>query len=102
MISESLQKIEAELRRDAACHRYPEVQRLVVSLCQAAAEQTKVLPAGDSRILEIGAWVDDLLEWTRVMLVTARASQAAELRQAYFLRGYLRCTQTAAQMSRDL
>jgi hypothetical protein len=102
MICESLRRIETELRREAACHHYPEVERLLVSLCQAAAEETKLLPAGDSRILEIATWVDELLEWTRVMLMAARASVASELRQAYFLRGYVRQTQMVAQMSRDM
>jgi|ERR1035438_716735 hypothetical protein len=102
MISASLRRIETELRRESAGHAYPEVERVAISLCQAAAEETKVLPAGDSRILEIAAWVDELLEWTRVMLMAARASQAAELRQIYFLKGYLRQPRMAAQMSRDV
>jgi hypothetical protein len=102
MIAESLQRVEAELRREAVCQRYPEVQRLVVSLCRGAANQTSAMPAGDPRILEIAGWVDKILEWTRMVLTAARASQAAKLRQVHFLKGYLRQTQMAAQMSLDL
>jgi len=102
MIPESLRRIEAALRREAASHCYAEVERLSVSLCLAAAEQTRPMPAGDLRILEMAAWVDGVLEWARVILVAARASQAAEFRQACFVKGYLRQPQTAAQMSRDM
>ena len=56
----------------------------------AAAEETGTLPAGDPQILEIAAWVDELLEWTGIMLRSARAAQADELRRIPFLRNYLR------------
>jgi len=102
MISEPLRRLEAELRRETVSHSYKDVERLVRLVCATAAGETGRLAAGDSRILEIAAWVDNLLEWTRVMLTTARAVQAAELRQAYFVQGYLPYTNLPARTSLDL
>jgi hypothetical protein len=90
MISPALSIIGNGLRQAAGRRAYEEVQRLVVSLCDVAAEETRTLPAGHPQIREIAAWVDELLQWTGIMLRTARAAQADELRRIPFLKSYLR------------
>ncbi|HUI55978.1 MAG TPA: hypothetical protein VLY04_13475 [Bryobacteraceae bacterium] len=89
MSTSPLASIETDLRRAAEQHSYAEVSRLVVLYCEAAAAQLKALPAGDPQMLEIASKVDGVLEWTGLMLRTARAAQADELRRIPFLRGYL-------------
>ena len=92
-----------ELRSAAGRHAYAEVERLVVALCAATAEQARNLPAGDPQIRELATWLRELLDWTGIMLRAARAAQADEMRRIPFLKGYLRRQAAKApQMSFDL
>jgi hypothetical protein len=90
MISSTLATMSDKLRRAAGRRAYAEVQRLVVSLGAAAAAEARGFPPGDARIREIAAWLHEQLDWTGIMLRTARAAQADELRRIPFLKGYLR------------
>jgi hypothetical protein len=90
MAATSLSSLETLLREAVASRNYAEVQRLVVLLGAATAEQVSSLSAGDPLILEIGGWLDDLLDWTRTMLRVSRAAQADELRRIPFVRSYLK------------
>ena len=89
MISAALTAIETELRQAAARRAYADVERLVVSLCAAAAGQARALPPGDPRIREIAVWLDEQLERTRILLRIARTAQADELRRLLFVKRYL-------------
>lgn len=90
MISPPLSTLATGLHNAAARRAYEEVQGLVVALCAAAAAEARSLPEGDARIGEIAWWLREQVEWTEVMLRTARAAQAEELRRIPFLNGYLR------------
>ncbi|HUI55142.1 MAG TPA: hypothetical protein VLY04_09230 [Bryobacteraceae bacterium] len=103
MTSELMGRVETDLRHAVEQRRYAEVERLVVSYCAAAVAQLKAFPAGDPKMLEIASHVDGLLEWTELMLRTARAAQADELRRIPFLRGYLgQVARKPARVSLDL
>ena len=54
-----------------------------------AAGEIRALPAGDPGIREIATWLNELFEWTEIMLRIARASQADEFRRIVFLQRYL-------------
>jgi hypothetical protein len=96
MIYSTLASMSNDLRRAAGRRAYGDVERLVASLCAAAAEQVKSLPAGDPRIREMAAWLDEQLQCTGTLLRIARAAQADELRRIPFLKGYLRRQSPAA------
>jgi hypothetical protein len=90
MIPPPLADIGDRLRRAAGSNDYPAVEGLVTSLCSTALEQAAALPPADPQIREIGAWVDELLDWTGIMLRSSRAAQADELRRIPFVQSYLR------------
>jgi hypothetical protein len=89
MISPTLVTLSNELVGAAGRRRYAEVERLAVRVGTAAAGEARALPAGDSGIREIGAWLKDLFDRTELLLRIGRASHAAELRRITFLRQYL-------------
>jgi hypothetical protein len=90
MMAPPLSTIGNDLRRAAGSNDYPSVERLVVVLCSTALEQAASLPPGDPQIQEIGAWVNELLDWTGIMLRSSRAAQADDLRSIPFVQSYLR------------
>lgn len=90
MISSTLASLSDDLRRAAGRREYAEVQRLATQLGAAAAAQARELPAGDSRIAEIGVWLKEQYDRAEILLRVARASQAAELRRVTFLQRYLK------------
>ena len=102
MMSAALVEKAAELRRAVEQHAYSQVADLAVSFCEAAAAETDGLAAGDPRIREAAAYVEGVLEWSRIMLCTTRASYADELRRIPFLQGYLRQAETGAHMGVDV
>jgi hypothetical protein len=103
MISTTLATIGNEMRGAAGRRKYAEVQRLAVSLSEAAAEHARSLPPGDPQIREIGTWLDRQLETAGIMLRIGRAAQADELRRIPFLKRYLgQQTRAASQMRLDL
>jgi hypothetical protein len=89
MISSTLAAMSNSLRRAAGRRAYAEVERLVTSLCDAAAAEARSVPAGDPQIREIAAWLDQQLESTRVILRIARTAHADELRRIPFLKRYM-------------
>ncbi|MBZ5575421.1 MAG: hypothetical protein LAP40_02545 [Acidobacteriia bacterium] len=78
---EALSRIEKELRRAVENQRYAEVQRLVLSFCEAAEAHARALPPADLRIGEIAAMTQEVLLWTRTMVQSARESVVLQLRQ---------------------
>jgi hypothetical protein len=89
MISSKLAILGNELQRAAARRAYADVERLAVRVGEAAAAESRGLPAGDPGRHEIAAWMKDLFDRTELLLRIARASQAAELRHLIFLKRYL-------------
>jgi hypothetical protein len=90
MISATLTTLEQELRRAAGRRAYADVEQLVVSVGAAAAGEARSFPPGDPQVREIAIWLNQLYEWTGVMLRAARAAHAEELRRMPFLKTYLR------------
>jgi hypothetical protein len=88
-MNESLSRIEKALRRAVETQQYAEVQRLVLSFCEAAETHARALPAGDARIGEIAALTHELLEWTRTMVQAGRACIVLQLRQIPQIKQYL-------------
>jgi hypothetical protein len=81
--------IEKDLRRAVESQNHIEVQRLVLAFCQAAEAQARALPPGDARIGEIAAMTQEVLQWTRTMVQSARASLVLNLRQVPKLKRYV-------------
>lgn len=88
-MNEPLSRIEKELRRAVETQRYNEVQRLVLSFCEAAEAHARALPPGDPRIGEIAALTHEVLGWTRTMVRAGRASIVLQLRQIPNVKRYL-------------
>jgi hypothetical protein len=89
MISATLVNLSNDLRRAAARRAYADVRRLAVKAGAAAADEARALPAGDTGIGEIAAWLKDLFDRTEILVRIGRASQASELRRVTFLQRYL-------------
>lgn len=84
-----LPDIEKELRKAVEAQRHAEIQRLVLVFCQAAEAQARALQPGDPRIGEIAAITQEVLQWTRTMVQSARASLVLNLRQVPKLKRYV-------------
>jgi len=89
MTSERLAKFEHDLRSAVTHRRYADVERLAQLFCAAAETQARSLPPGSAAKEEIVRHVEDTLEWARLMLCTARAATADELRRLPFLTRYV-------------
>ncbi|GEM_PF-3578377 len=85
----SLSHIEKELRQAVETQQYAEIQRLVLSFCEAAEAHARALPAGDSRIGEIAALTKEVLEWTRTMVQAGRECIVLQLRQIPQVQRYI-------------
>lgn len=90
MISTALIEIENDLRRATGRRNYADVQSLLVALGAAAEKEARAFSPGDPRVYEIAAWLNQLWDWTGIMLRTARAEHADELRLVPFVKTYLR------------
>ena len=88
-MTERLTSIERELRRAVEIQHYGEVQRLVLSFCEAAEAHARALPPGDPRLDAIASMTGELLEWTRCMVKSARESVVMQLRQIPKVQRYL-------------
>ena len=84
-----LSQIENELRRAVEVQHHAEIQRLVLAFCQAAEAHARALPLGDARIGEIASMTQEVLQWTRTMVQSARASLVLNLRQVPKLKRYV-------------
>ena len=89
MIPDYLMQLENELRAAAQGRRYDDVRRLSASFCADVAAYAATLPPRDPLVAEAAAKVDDLLSWAILMMQTARASCAEELRRASTAQRYL-------------
>lgn len=88
-MNDSLSQIEKSLRRAVEAQQYAEVQRLVLSFCEAAEAHARALPPGDTRIREIAALTQEVLEWTRTMVQAGRACLVLQLRQILQVKCYM-------------
>ena len=88
-MTEQLSTIERELRRAVESQRFAEVQRLVLSFCQAVEAYVRTLPPGDPRIQEIIGMTQEVLQWSRTMVQSARESLVLQLRQIPKVKQYL-------------
>jgi len=102
MTQERFSKIENELRGAVIHRRYADVERLTQLFCAAAETQAKSLPAHDPGRAEIARHVEETLEWARLMLCTARAAVADEMRRLPFLRRYVGSAEPRAGVRLDV
>jgi hypothetical protein len=97
-----LYQIEIEFRRAIEGRRFAEAQRLSDSLCKAAELHAKALPPGHPDIRRIGDWLQETLEWARLMICVFRASLAADLRALPILNRYLTSSTPAYSIAVDI
>jgi hypothetical protein len=88
-MTETLAKLEQNLRRAAESGRYDDVQCLATAFCQAAAAHLKALPTQDHGRRQIAIRIMDVLDWTLLMMLTARASCLDELSRVLVANRYL-------------
>lgn len=88
-MTEKLTAIERELRRAVEAQQYVEVQRLVLSFCQAAESHARALPPADGRLEEIAGMTLELLQWCRNMVQSARAGVVLQLREIPKVQRYI-------------
>jgi hypothetical protein len=88
-MNQSLSRIEKELRRAVETQQYAEVQRLVLSFCEAAEAHARALPPGDARIGEIASLTQEVLQWTKTMVQAGRACLVLQLRQIPRVQRYI-------------
>ena len=86
---ESLSRAEQDLRRAVEGQRYAEVQRRILEFCRAAEMHARALPPADPSIAEIAGMTQNVLQWTRTMLKSSRASLALQLRQIPKVKRYV-------------
>lgn len=92
-MNQRLSQIEKELRRAVETQQYVEVQRLVLSFCEAAEAHARALPPGDARIAEIASLTQEVLQWTRTMVQAGRACLVLQLRQIPRVQKYVPAVQ---------
>lgn len=83
-----LSSLEHDLRRAAERHQFAEVQRLAEQYCAAADRRLRSLPRDYPGAPRIARNVAALLEWTLLMLYSARESCRSEARRVSSLRRY--------------
>ena len=76
---ESLSEIKVELRHAVLSESYSEVQRLTVLFCEAVETYVRTLAPGDPSIPEIGAMVQETLQWASSMVRSGRETLALQL-----------------------
>ena len=89
MIPDYLVQLENELRGAAQGRRYDDVRRLSAAFCADVAAYAATLPPRDPLVAEAASKIDGLLSWAILMMQTARASCAEELRRASTAQRYL-------------
>ena len=84
-----LTSLERELRRAVETQQYADVQRLVLSFCQAAETYARALPPADPRIQQIADLTFELLQWCRTMVKSARECVVLQLREIPKVKRYI-------------
>jgi hypothetical protein len=97
MIPKTLAKLEQDLRNAAEAGRYDDVQRLAAALCRAGAAHLKAPPPHDYDTRCIAERIKTVLDWTLLMMLTARASCIEELNQALVANRYLHHAEAAPE-----
>jgi hypothetical protein len=88
MIPQTIQDSEAALRRAVEQQQFSRVERLTLSHCELVDSQLSTLPTNDALRLELLTRVIGVLQWTRLMLATARARHSERLRQTLMAKRY--------------
>jgi len=94
-MNESLSRIQRELRAAVETQHYAEIQRLVLSFCEAAEAHARSLPNGDPRVAEIAALTQEVLQWTHTMVQAGRSCLVLQLRQIPKVKQYVRAPATS-------
>jgi hypothetical protein len=88
-VPESFSKVKMELRNAVLSESYSEVQRLTVLFCEAVEAYVRALPPGDPGILEIGAMVEETLQWASSIVSSERDALALQLKLIPKVKPYL-------------
>ena len=88
-MSEPLFEIEQELRNAVQCSNYDGLPQQLEHYCRTAESLARTMAPGGSDLPKLAARVLELLQWSRLMLVTTRSSWAAELSRFPMLGKYL-------------
>ena len=84
-----LKRVEAELRCAVESRQYLEVERLVVTYCEAARAHITSLAPGSAEAREAQKAIRQALEWTTRMLQAGRESIALDLSRLPRVKRYL-------------
>jgi hypothetical protein len=85
----TLAKLEHDLRRSAEARQYADVQSLATAFCQAAEAHMASLGPQDPERAKTAGKVAEVLDWTLLMMLTARASCLEEFSRALVANRYL-------------
>ncbi|MGA2714392.1 MAG: hypothetical protein ABSG41_14890 [Bryobacteraceae bacterium] len=88
MIPQAIQDSETALRRAVEQKYFSRVEKLTLSHCELVDSHLSTLPVGDALRLELLTRVIGVLQWTRLMLATARSGHSERLRQALMAKRY--------------
>lgn len=89
MIPQTIHDSEAALRRSVEQRQFSRVESLIQSYCELVDAHLSTLHAGDRVRLELLTRVIGVLQWTRLMMTTARAGHSDRLRQLLTAKRYL-------------
>jgi hypothetical protein len=98
MIPKPLAALEHELRLAVRTRQFAEAGRLVIPYCRSAADHITSLPPGSVSGSEIATRVLEVLDWSNLMLLTARAAIADDLAPLPMISRYLTPPDGAPQM----
>lgn len=88
-MSQRLHQLEKDLQSAVARRAYLDVQRIATDLGIQAAQEWRAFPPHDARAARrIFDRLQNMLEWTRLMVCTMRASLEDELRRAHLTHRY--------------
>jgi hypothetical protein len=87
--AESFDAAEARLRRSVAYGEYDELDTIIAAYCQAGRSHLDDLPGGDQRHHSALTRILNTIEWSRLMLCAARASNSRRLDRALRATRYL-------------
>jgi hypothetical protein len=88
MIPQAIQNSEATLRRSVEQRQFSRVESLTRSYCDMVDSHLATLPVGDTGRLELLTRVIGVLNWTRLMMATARAGHSERLQQLLLAKRY--------------
>jgi hypothetical protein len=97
MIPGPLVQLENELRSALKAQQFAEADRLVPRYCKLAADHITSLSPGSAPGAEVASRVREVLQWSNLMLLLARAALADKLAPLPMISRYLMVADVRAQ-----